>query len=122
MTRDELDRDYLRRLEADPELAKLMDSAARGAHESRRLQWQAEADECINRERSFDDDDDPCGACEHLKAVRNLGHQLDAADNTYRQQFHRAETLKVKVWNWQFATFWLLLVVLGLVAKVMGKI
>ena len=116
MTRDELDRDYLRRLEADPELAKLMDSAARGAHESRRLQWQAEVDECINRQHAVDD---RCEQCQWIKSVKALGKQLATADNAFRREYNRAEVLKVKVENWKFIAGCLLFAMLGLVAKVL---
>ena len=107
----------LRSLETDPELAKLMDSAARGAHESRRLQWQAEVDECITRQQKSDE---RCGQCQYIESVKALGRQLATADNAFRREYHRAEVLKVKVENWMFAAVWLLFAVLGLVAKVLS--
>ena len=101
----------LRSLEGDSELAKLMDSAARGAHESRCLQWQADADELINREREYSGE-----ATEKWEqGYKRLLVEWSAADRAYREQYHRAEVLKVKVENWKFASGLLLFAVLGLV-------
>lgn len=98
----------LRPLE-DQELAKLMKSAARGAHESRRLKWQAEADELINREREYSGE-----ATEKWEqGYKRLLVEWSAADRAYREQFHRAEVLKVRVENHRLVMV-ILLAVIGI--------
>ena len=86
----------LRPIEADPELAKLMDSAARAAHTSRQMTWQAQVDEFISRSHN---DNEICEKCQWIESVKALGAQLATADNAFRQQYHRAELLEVKVAN-----------------------
>lgn len=103
-------------IKCDSDLSAIMRAAKDGAHESRRIQWQAEADELINREREYDCE---CDGEHEWRAVQALSRQLATADNAFRREYHRAEVLKVKVENWKFASGCLLFAVLGLVAKVL---
>ena len=102
----------LRSLEADLELARMMDSAARGAHESRRIKWQAEADECINRARSEQHD---CDSCPWVRSSSARSDQLAAVEDAMLRWTRRTFALEVKISNHRLVIVILLCAVLVLV-------